>query len=235
MATPLTDSINALTTYANEVTGASDTTLSDAVHTLASGYDGRSAESGNIKALITHGGEYINTGLLVDSTMFYAMDAKITTKVSYAHIIGASQGTGDNRVLLQTNSTGEKITIGTWSVGAVPQSNFQPIIGDRFCIVMSGGACNYNGISQNALITADAPLLIFDGYYRGNRETAKIQCEFYCLKIIDNVSLEILHNYVPWLDDNDIACIKDTVTGDLHYNVGTGAFGYIDLYGIEHT
>ena len=38
MATPLTDSINALTTYANEVTGASDTTLSDAVHTLASGY-----------------------------------------------------------------------------------------------------------------------------------------------------------------------------------------------------
>lgn len=38
MATPLTDSINALTTYANEVTGQSDTTLSDAVHTLASGY-----------------------------------------------------------------------------------------------------------------------------------------------------------------------------------------------------
>ena len=40
MATPLTDSINALTTYANEVTGASDTTLSDAVYTLASGYGG---------------------------------------------------------------------------------------------------------------------------------------------------------------------------------------------------
>lgn len=38
MATPLTDNINALTTYANEVTGASDTNLSDAVHTLASGY-----------------------------------------------------------------------------------------------------------------------------------------------------------------------------------------------------
>lgn len=38
MSTPLTDSINALTTYANEVTGQSDTTLSDAVHTLASGY-----------------------------------------------------------------------------------------------------------------------------------------------------------------------------------------------------
>ena len=38
MATPLTDSINALTTYANSVTGESDTTLSDAVYSLASGY-----------------------------------------------------------------------------------------------------------------------------------------------------------------------------------------------------
>lgn len=36
--TPLTDSIEALTTYANQVTGASDTNLSDAVYTLAQGY-----------------------------------------------------------------------------------------------------------------------------------------------------------------------------------------------------
>lgn len=40
MSTPLTDAINALTTYANGVTGESDTTLSDAVHTLGSGYGG---------------------------------------------------------------------------------------------------------------------------------------------------------------------------------------------------
>lgn len=40
MSTPLTDGINALTTYANEVTGASDTTLSDAVGRLCEGYGG---------------------------------------------------------------------------------------------------------------------------------------------------------------------------------------------------
>ena len=39
-ATPLTDAINALTQYANETTGASDTTLSDAVGTLVAGYGG---------------------------------------------------------------------------------------------------------------------------------------------------------------------------------------------------
>ena len=45
MSQPLTDAIEALTTYANTVTGASDTTLSDAVATLASGYGGGSSLS----------------------------------------------------------------------------------------------------------------------------------------------------------------------------------------------
>lgn len=40
MSQPLTDAINALTTYANSITGASDTTLSDAVDTLVDGYGG---------------------------------------------------------------------------------------------------------------------------------------------------------------------------------------------------
>ena len=42
MSTPLTDSINALTAYANETTGAEDTTLSDAVGRLCEGYGGGS-------------------------------------------------------------------------------------------------------------------------------------------------------------------------------------------------
>lgn len=45
MATPLTDLINALTAYANKITGGSDTTLSDAVHTLAQGYGGGNTPS----------------------------------------------------------------------------------------------------------------------------------------------------------------------------------------------
>ena len=40
MATPLTDSINALTQYANETTGKQDITLSDAVGSLVEGYGG---------------------------------------------------------------------------------------------------------------------------------------------------------------------------------------------------
>lgn len=45
MSTPLTDRINSLTSQANAVTGASDTTLSDAVESLIAGYGGSSLPS----------------------------------------------------------------------------------------------------------------------------------------------------------------------------------------------
>ena len=67
MATPLTDSINALTTYANEVTGQSDTTLSDAVHTLASGYGGGGASN-----VVTGTFKGTTTGAAMDVDLAYA-------------------------------------------------------------------------------------------------------------------------------------------------------------------
>lgn len=52
MSTPLTDGINALTAYSNQKTGASDTTLSDAVTRLVAGYGGGGIENGvEIKAV----------------------------------------------------------------------------------------------------------------------------------------------------------------------------------------
>ncbi len=51
--TPLTDAITALTTYANTVTGGSDTTLSEAVATLASGYGSGGSTDDAIEAFIT--------------------------------------------------------------------------------------------------------------------------------------------------------------------------------------
>lgn len=62
-STPLTDAIQALTTYANTVTGASDTTLSDAVESLADGYGG-----GGIDIGVT------NTPIVNILNMFYELE-----------------------------------------------------------------------------------------------------------------------------------------------------------------
>lgn len=62
--TPLTDAIEALTRYANETTGASDTTLSDAVGTLVAGYGGGGGSSIGIQ----------NTPIPNILNMFYALE-----------------------------------------------------------------------------------------------------------------------------------------------------------------
>ena len=67
MSTPLTDAINALTTYSNEVTGASDTTLSDAVQTLASGYGGGNQNVADLLKTRFEENGYVFTEFVVDS------------------------------------------------------------------------------------------------------------------------------------------------------------------------
>lgn len=70
MATPLTDAINALTTYANSVTGASDTTLSDAVDSLVDGYGqggGWSAEDIEAGAPT---GDIVSTGTTIRASAY---------------------------------------------------------------------------------------------------------------------------------------------------------------------
>lgn len=74
--TPLTDAINALTTYSNTVTGASDTTLSDAVATLAAGYGGGGGSvlpDGYTQLLYlkSTGSQYIDTGIYTKANQTY--------------------------------------------------------------------------------------------------------------------------------------------------------------------
>ena len=106
MATPLTDSINALTTYANDVTGASDTTLSDAVHTLGSGYGGSATL---ITKTITANGTYSASD---DSADGYS---EVTVNVPSS---GSSAWTNvaETSYYVSTTSTTTE-TVDTWATG----------------------------------------------------------------------------------------------------------------------
>lgn len=72
--TPLTDAINALTSYSNTVTGQSDQTLSEAVATLAAGYGGGGG-----------GLELIDTITIAENTRGYSLD--VTTYTSHDIIV----------------------------------------------------------------------------------------------------------------------------------------------------
>ena len=66
--TPLTDAIQALTTYANETTGASDTTLSAAVGTLVAGY-GQGGGGFSIEDYLGH--QFTGSATFTDSNVDY--------------------------------------------------------------------------------------------------------------------------------------------------------------------
>ena len=139
MSSPLTDKINALTAYANEVTGESDTTLSDAVASLASGYGqgggGYSmrdifmgaAPSGAdvvfepdaiVPAYAISGRRNI-TKLTIDASGLtsatqnggYAGYSISHNWIPYIHIIGSGSGTAQSYLCYDNGSTSSLVTI----------------------------------------------------------------------------------------------------------------------------
>lgn len=80
--TPLTDAINALTQYANETTGASDTTLSDAVGTLVAGYGGGGGWTADGIATNAEPNGIITLGSSITTISSYALYSKPITQIS---------------------------------------------------------------------------------------------------------------------------------------------------------
>ena len=124
MPTPLTDAINALTRYANETTGQSDTTLSDAVETLVSGYGQGGGDSYELARQIADGSltEYVDdtiTKLRAQAfTDCYDLETVICHNVAY---IGSAIF-GDGRA---ENSITPLLSVAFPKLGEIPQYRMQ--------------------------------------------------------------------------------------------------------------
>ena len=88
--TPLTDAIEALTTYSNTVTGASDTTLSEAVATLAAGYGGGGWTADGL-ATNTEPNGIITLGSNVTAINEYAFYKRPITSISGENVVTVGQ------------------------------------------------------------------------------------------------------------------------------------------------
>jgi len=105
MAKPLTNSINALTTYANSVTGASDTTLSEAVATLANGY----GQGGGVMQLI-------DTVTIDEDTRGFSFD--VTKYATYDTVIAWEDITLSGSTWLYYVKNGTQPSGGTYNNGS---------------------------------------------------------------------------------------------------------------------
>ena len=135
---------------------------------------------------------------------------------------------------MQSGSGASTINIKTWKTATYNVST-SDIIGKRYIYSFYGDAMLINNaVINDTIVTANQPLSFFSGYYNNALENNLYGIgTFYGARIISLNNQVIVHDLVPWLEDNEV-CIKDTITNKIYRNNGTGAFGYIDLNDAVH-
>lgn len=195
--------------------------------------DGKNDFSGgNLLALITHGNEYLVTNFNPPASTNYLCKFRVKAVANNPTVFGTIYKPPgcEFRINLFAGTTG------------LQKSRYAVSIG------ISGGGINIDhDTSVVSIIPVNSPcpdsdnpstypLAIF-GQYAGN-STGNVgntegRYEFYGLKCYDQNG-NLIKKYVPWLDDNNVPCVRELISGDLIYNSGTGTFGYIDLEGNVH-
>ena len=233
--TPLTDAINALTTYANETTGASDTDLSSAVATLVAGYGGGGVQLPTGYTLLnyvdTNGACAIDLGIkfTYPSTGYHfynkfgVLNASATQIVwSSMYVSGSSvdqlvliggkiridrNSTSTNRFRIDLNDIIEYHAVGNTSVTNSSSAEFAADITRQV-------AC---GVSPNSNMINISPSYNFTLFaeYKDNSYTTFATVRFYELYYKEG-STEIIHLY-PVTDTNNTPCLYDTVSGATLY------------------
>ena len=175
---------------------------------------------GNIRALISHAQEYINTG--------YYPNIDVEMRLKIANNAYSNQYGGLCCVAYSTSRIGCQFYSSNYE-----KAQFLTTINLSYADVVNID----NPFWIRSLIPyqtqeqANRPLIIFY-VYRNAGYDRKSGMTFYGLKCYENRKL--VKKYVPWLDENNVPCVHELIDNEYFYNVGTGNFGYIDLEGNEH-
>ena len=182
---------------------------------------------GNILALISHKDEYINTGYYPKvCTEYFLKATKDKTYTPYENLFATLFGSIGTRVGIQMYL--QSLTnVSFYTTSGAATANIPSSLSADVPTILS----TRHLLSADPDTVATKPLLIFLGYY-GTGFDRKSQFNFFGLKCYEFGTL--VKKYVPWLDENNVPCVRELVNDEYFYNVGTGAFGYIDLEGNVH-
>lgn len=114
-STPLTDAIQALTTYANTVTGASDTDLSSAVDTLAAGYGAGGYSLDDFVSGAEPSGDVTTNATTIFTYVFCNRNAVLSVTAPNAVTVG-ERAFGDNTGIKSIYVGGINATFASYAV-----------------------------------------------------------------------------------------------------------------------
>ena len=238
--TPLTDAINALTQYANETTGASDTTLSDAVGTLVAGYGGGGGGSvlpdgyTQLLYLKSTGSQYIDTGIYTKANQTYY--------ILFEKEGGSTNAFGNNvsgcASFLQVGSNGLSRY---YQYGSVNYSNFaianniEPL---AIKMNLSGiwrwdyetGAYASKGTISGSSVTENANIhnILFGRAISYNSSTHTLNVQLSTVLIfrfrVEEDGVTICDMYPAMRNTDKVLGMYDVKRGTFYTNAGTGTF-----------
>lgn len=162
MSTPLTDRINALTAYSNQKTGASDTTLSDAVTRLVTGYGSGGGYEGleyvyddtgqNISELIWHGSNEIVNSCF--QGLFSAVNKNIPISFSESPTIVRANAFYSSHFKIDWESVGSELLVAenqAFRIGYVDDCSSQIVHLPKF------DGLQHEGVSPAGVFTYTGP------------------------------------------------------------------------------
>ncbi len=183
------------------------------------------------------GTQWIDTGYIPSiDTSFEIVATFLSNQPVYSMILGArdtAEGSAGNPVIFGPGAAEFLLGWGSFNLTTGIDSN--PFANKKVvCNVNKYGydvvtefdrPCGYGNYSGTAPITTKS-IYLFSLNANGSEYGTYTRCKarLYRLKIFENNTL--VHEYHPFIDSNNIVCLKDIVTSDLKYNSGSGTFTY---------
>lgn len=186
----------------------------------------------------SNGTQWINTGYSVkDNSKFEVIANPSTTQSPYGTIFGTRASNDDSpssRSCILATAWSSNFGNVNWGSGINRLTNLDKGNKTKYVVTKTRGMAmeseSIEGIigftvTNSTQSATKASLMIFTLGINGSDYGGQTHCnmKLYRFRIYEGDTL--IHEYLPW-QDNGVVCLKDTVTGNLFYNSGTGDFVY---------
>lgn len=223
-------------------------------YTASGGVDGYSPVTVNVQGgggddpfalsvyIASSGTQWINTGYIVaNNSMFEVVYAEASSQPTYPCLLGVRDSDSSTSSYAKRctffprhgNFSSGSFAWGTsdaalgqttWMYANTKKKYLKYKKGSMFLAQDDGNTISYNyQSSASASVTYPIYLFTLDEGGRDYGSVTRFAGKLYRCRIYEDDTL--VHEYIPW-QDNGVACLKDTVTGTLKYNIGTGSFVY---------
>lgn len=195
---------------------------------MAKGYVGTPSSYTPVEYIESSGTQYIDTGLKTNEISRIEAVASNTFGLNYQGItygnslFGARVSASNSNFQYANGAYNEFFGNGTaqLSITRNTSTNILTITYSKTSYNITSTNYNVNG---SLSVTIATPLDIYVFGLNNNGANAGGTWKVYTFKMYDT-SNNLVRNYIPVVDQSNVACLYDLVQGNLYYNQGTGSF-----------